>query len=129
MASSSMTGMLGPRMSASTSPIWPPNCCSANARLTLTVDLPTPPFPLATAMRCPIPGSRSGPADGADAAPGAVLLGSSSVVCHHEPMLQPAEPAGVDVDVIVRGTHQVVRAAREAPWARVELLGSGVSVP
>src|ERR1039458_10042873 len=45
-----MTGMLGPKTSASTSPIWPPNCCSASARLTLTVDLPTPPFPLATAM-------------------------------------------------------------------------------
>jgi hypothetical protein len=39
----SMPGMLGPRMWASTSPTRQPRCCSASARLTLTVDLPTPP--------------------------------------------------------------------------------------
>src|SRR4029450_12783045 len=34
-----MPGMLGPRMSASMSPIQPPICWSANARFTLTGDL------------------------------------------------------------------------------------------
>ena len=46
---------------------------------------------------------------------------------YNEPMLQPAEPDGVDVDGIVRGIHQVARADGEGP--RVQLLGSGVSVP
>jgi pyruvate dehydrogenase E1 component len=46
---------------------------------------------------------------------------------YNEPMLQPAEPEGVDVEGIVRGMHQVARADREGP--RVQLLGSGVSVP
>jgi len=46
---------------------------------------------------------------------------------YNEPMLQPAEPDGVDVDGIVRGLHQVARADREGP--RVQLLGSGVAVP
>ena len=77
-----MPGMLGPRMSASTSPIKPPICWSANARFTLTVDLPTPPLPLPTAMTWRIPGSFSGPADGRDDAPGACWLPScGSVVC------------------------------------------------
>jgi pyruvate dehydrogenase E1 component len=46
---------------------------------------------------------------------------------YNEPMLQPQEPDGVDVDGIVRGIHQVSRAEGERP--RVQLLGSGVSVP
>jgi len=46
---------------------------------------------------------------------------------YNEPMLQPAEPDGVDIDGMVRGIHQLARAEREGP--RVQLLGSGVSVP
>src|SRR5258708_5070891 len=77
-----MPGMLGPRMSASMSPIQPPICWSATARFTLTVDLPTPPLPLPTAMTWRIPGSCSGPADARDDAPGACwLLSCGSVVC------------------------------------------------
>src|SRR5882672_1121450 len=77
-----MPGMLGPRMSASTSPIQPPICWSANARFTLTVDLPTPPLPLPTAMTWRIPGSFSEPAGAWDDAPGACWSSScGSVVC------------------------------------------------
>src|SRR6202140_779510 len=77
-----MPGMLGPGMSASTSPIQPPICWSANARFTLTVDLPTPPLPLPTAMTWRIPGSFSEPADAWDDAPGACWSSScGSVVC------------------------------------------------
>src|SRR6202795_288135 len=80
--SPSMPGMLGPRMSASTSPILPPICWSADARFTLTVDLPTPPLPLPTAMTWRIPGSFSEPADAWDNAPGACWSSScGSVVC------------------------------------------------
>src|SRR5262245_8266044 len=44
-------------MSASISPTLWPAMCSASARLAATVDLPTPPFPLATAITCFTPGS------------------------------------------------------------------------
>src|ERR1700704_3526420 len=77
-----MPGMLGRRMSASMSPIQPPICWSATARFTLTVDLPTPPLPLPTAMTWRIPGSFSEPADAWDDAPGACWSSScGSVVC------------------------------------------------
>jgi len=46
---------------------------------------------------------------------------------YNEPMLQPAEPADVDVDGIVRGLHRVVTGSGEGP--RCHLMGSGVSVP
>src|SRR5215831_19683737 len=46
-------------MSASSSPTRAPAWCSAAARFTATVDLPTPPFPLAMAMVCLTPGSIS----------------------------------------------------------------------
>jgi pyruvate dehydrogenase E1 component len=46
---------------------------------------------------------------------------------YNEPMVQPGEPDDVDVDGIVRGIHQVARIDSEGP--RVQLLGSGVSVP
>ena len=46
---------------------------------------------------------------------------------YNEPMLQPAEPAGVDVEGIVRGMHRIHAADGDGP--RVQLLGSGVSVP
>ena len=67
----SMPGMLGPRMSASTSPTRAPSSCNASARLTLTVDFPTPPLPLPTAMMWRIPGSFPALSAGRDAAPGA----------------------------------------------------------
>ena len=44
-----MSGMLGPYTSASSRPTVFPNVSSASARFTASVDLPTPPFPLATA--------------------------------------------------------------------------------
>ena len=56
----SMPGILGPRTSASTSPTRAPRCCSTSARLTLTVDFPTPPLPLPMATIWRIPGSFSG---------------------------------------------------------------------
>src|SRR5437764_13377952 len=43
-------------MSASIRPTRWPCWCSARARLVATVDLPTPPLPLATATRCLTPG-------------------------------------------------------------------------
>src|SRR5215472_747004 len=46
-------------MSASSRPTLAPDCCSAAARFTATVDLPTPPLPLATAIVCLTPGSVS----------------------------------------------------------------------
>ncbi len=46
---------------------------------------------------------------------------------YNEPMLQPREPEDVDVEGIVRGIHQVARSTHDGP--RVQLLGSGVSVP
>jgi pyruvate dehydrogenase E1 component len=42
-------------------------------------------------------------------------------------MLQPAEPEDVDVEGIVRGVHRV--AVGEGSGPKVQLLGSGVSVP
>ena len=49
-ASPNMVGMLGPVMSASTSPTFAPVAASATARLVATVDLPTPPLFEATAI-------------------------------------------------------------------------------
>ncbi|MFW3387626.1 UNVERIFIED_CONTAM: pyruvate dehydrogenase (acetyl-transferring), homodimeric type, partial [Kocuria sp. CPCC 205274] len=46
---------------------------------------------------------------------------------YNEPYQQPAEPEDVDVDGIVRGIHRV--AGSEHPGPKVQLLGSGVSVP
>jgi len=45
-------GILGPYMSASNKPTLDPDFDSAIAKLLLTVDLPTPPFPEATAIIC-----------------------------------------------------------------------------
>jgi pyruvate dehydrogenase E1 component len=45
---------------------------------------------------------------------------------YNEPMVQPAEPEGVDAEGIVRGLHRVSTGG-EGP--KVQLLGSGVSVP
>ena len=46
---------------------------------------------------------------------------------YNEPMRQPAEPDGVDVEGIVRGIHRISTGADTGP--KVQLLGSGVSVP
>ncbi len=46
---------------------------------------------------------------------------------YNEPMLQPAEPADVDVEGILRGLHRIHTGEGDGP--RVQLLGSGVSVP
>ncbi len=45
-------------MSQSHRPTRAPVCSSATARFAATVDLPTPPLPLATAITCLTPGSR-----------------------------------------------------------------------
>ena len=47
-----MRGMLGPYTSTSTIPTEAPSAWSPSARLTATVDFPTPPFPEDTAMVC-----------------------------------------------------------------------------
>src|SRR6478672_5986884 len=44
-------------MSASIRPTRAPDCASATERLTATVDLPTPPFPLLTAITYLTPGT------------------------------------------------------------------------
>src|SRR5687767_14364815 len=44
-------------MSESMSPIRRPLLASASARFAATVDLPTPPLPLATAITCLMPGN------------------------------------------------------------------------
>ena len=47
---------------------------------------------------------------------------------YNEPISQPAQPADVDVDGIVRGLHLVAPAA-SAPGPRAQLLASGISLP
>ena len=49
------------------------------------------------------------------------------ITVYNEPILQPAEPADVDVDGILRGIHQVAPVEGDGP--RVQLLSSGVAVP
>ena len=44
-------------MSQSSKPTFAPRCCKAQARFTDTVDLPTPPLPLATATIRRMPGT------------------------------------------------------------------------
>ena len=46
---------------------------------------------------------------------------------YNEPLVQPKEPEGVDVDGIVRGIHHLKTAEIEGP--RAQLLASGVAVP
>jgi pyruvate dehydrogenase E1 component len=46
---------------------------------------------------------------------------------YNEPLVQPAEPEGVDVEGIVRGIHRVAESHGEGPKA--QLLASGVAVP
>ncbi|MBN9152760.1 MAG: pyruvate dehydrogenase (acetyl-transferring), homodimeric type [Microbacterium sp.] len=46
---------------------------------------------------------------------------------YNEPLVQPAEPEGVDVDGIVRGIHRISTGEGDGP--RAQLLASGVGVP
>ncbi|HWI30528.1 MAG TPA: pyruvate dehydrogenase (acetyl-transferring), homodimeric type [Microbacterium sp.] len=46
---------------------------------------------------------------------------------YNEPLVQPAEPEGVDVDGIVRGIHHISTGVGDGP--RAQLLASGVGVP
>lgn len=46
---------------------------------------------------------------------------------YNEPIVQPAEPEGLDVDGVVRGIYHLRTAPIQGP--RAQLLGSGVSVP
>ncbi|MFM6973586.1 MAG: transketolase-like TK C-terminal-containing protein, partial [Agromyces sp.] len=46
---------------------------------------------------------------------------------YNEPMVQPAEPEGVDVEGIVKGIHRI--STSDASGPRVQLLGSGVALP
>jgi len=64
-----MIGRLGPYTSASRSPVSRPRAAKAQARLVATVDFPTPPFALLTAITARTPGSIS---------PGAAADGASS---------------------------------------------------
>jgi pyruvate dehydrogenase E1 component len=48
---------------------------------------------------------------------------------YNEPISQPAEPADVDVDGILRGLHKISSALGEPGRPRVQLLASGVAVP
>jgi len=47
---------------------------------------------------------------------------------YNEPMIQPAEPQGVDVEGIVKGIHRL-QGPPEADGPEVQLLASGVGVP
>jgi len=46
---------------------------------------------------------------------------------YNEPLVQPVEPADVDVDGIIRGIHRISTSEQEGPKA--QLLASGVAVP
>ena len=46
---------------------------------------------------------------------------------YNEPMVQPAEPEGVDVEGILRGIHLIAPAEGDGP--RAQILASGVAVP
>jgi pyruvate dehydrogenase E1 component len=49
------------------------------------------------------------------------------ITVYNEPVDQPAEPDGVDVEGILRGIHKVATAEQSGP--RVQLLASGVGFP
>jgi pyruvate dehydrogenase E1 component len=49
------------------------------------------------------------------------------ITVYNEPLVQPKEPEGVDVDGIVRGIHHIKASEIEGP--RAQLLASGVAVP
>jgi pyruvate dehydrogenase E1 component len=49
------------------------------------------------------------------------------ITVYNEPIIQPVEPEGVDVEGIVRGIHRISVGEGEGP--RAQLLASGVGVP
>ena len=49
------------------------------------------------------------------------------ITVYNEPIVQPAEPANVDVDGIVRGIHKI--STNEASGQKAQILASGVAVP
>ncbi|MFM7029546.1 MAG: pyruvate dehydrogenase (acetyl-transferring), homodimeric type [Micrococcales bacterium] len=49
------------------------------------------------------------------------------ITVYNEPYQQPAEPAGVDAEGIVRGIHRV--SANSNPGIKAQILASGVAVP
>ncbi|MFG6445582.1 pyruvate dehydrogenase (acetyl-transferring), homodimeric type [Microbacterium sp. P06] len=49
------------------------------------------------------------------------------ITVYNEPIVQPVEPADVDVDGIVRGIHRI--SAGEGDGAHAQILASGVGVP
>ena len=51
------------------------------------------------------------------------------ITVYNEPISQPAEPAGVDVDGILRGMHLIAEADPGATGPRAQLLASGAGVP
>ncbi len=51
------------------------------------------------------------------------------ITVYNEPISQPAEPEGVDVDGILRGMHLIAEADPQAPGPRAQLLSSGSGVP
>jgi pyruvate dehydrogenase E1 component len=49
------------------------------------------------------------------------------ITVYNEPIVQPAEPANVDVDGIVRGIHKI--STNETSGQKAQILASGVAVP
>jgi pyruvate dehydrogenase E1 component len=49
------------------------------------------------------------------------------VTVYNEPIIQPAEPEGLDVEGVLRGIHRVSEAYNQGPKAQI--LASGVAVP
>ncbi|MFK4790030.1 pyruvate dehydrogenase (acetyl-transferring), homodimeric type [Microbacterium sp. ZW T5_56] len=49
------------------------------------------------------------------------------ITVYNEPIVQPSEPEGVDVDGILRGMHRISAATGSGP--RAQVLASGVGVP
>jgi pyruvate dehydrogenase E1 component len=48
---------------------------------------------------------------------------------YNEPILQPAEPEGLDVDALLRGIYRYSPALRDTGRPRCQLLASGVALP
>src|SRR5215203_1542503 len=82
-------------MSASSRPTRLPCACSARARLVATVDLPTPPLPLATATTCLTPGRAILPPGAAPGGCMRLLLGLTFRALTELPEVFEGEDAGV----------------------------------
>ncbi len=78
--SPSSVGMVGPYTSASISPTFAPQRTRARAKFALTVDLPTPPLPLAIGMMCLIVGLRLAANAGATARRTCEVIATSTCV-------------------------------------------------